>query len=247
LIDKALEAYFSVLFFHRHVINGGLIMKEHRALKRIFIVDARPVVHEGMRSIINGTDDLIVCGEAFNVSQALEVLETLTLDLVIVDIPLGDDAGIQLIQEIQHLNADLPILVFSVRLESDYAEPLLKVGARGYLMKNESSEIIVSAIRTVLEGDIYLSGTITANLLSSVSGRSDNPSKPTSVVGRLSPREFEVFQLIGKGNSTREIAQHLHLSIKTIEFHSAQIKQKLGLKNATKLAYHAVRWMQRQE
>jgi DNA-binding NarL/FixJ family response regulator len=124
-------------------------MKEHRALKRIFIVDARPVVHEGMRSIINGTDDLIVCGEAFNVSQALEVLETLTLDLVIVDIPLGDDAGIQLIQEIQHLNADLPILVFSVRLESDYAEPLLKVGARGYLMKNESSEIIVSAIRTV--------------------------------------------------------------------------------------------------
>lgn len=138
-------------------------MKEHRALRRILIVDARPVVHEGMRSIINGTDDLIVCGEAFNVSQALEVLEPLTPDLVILDIPLADADGIQLVGEIQHLNADLPILVFSARRESDYAEPVLNAGARGYLMKKTSSEIIVSAIRTVLAGDIYLTETITAD------------------------------------------------------------------------------------
>jgi DNA-binding NarL/FixJ family response regulator len=137
------------LFFHRHVINGGVTVKEHRALRRILIVDAQPVVHEGMRSIINDTDDLIVCGEAFNVSQALELFETLTPDLMIVDISIGDDDGIQLIEEIRHLNADLPILVFSARPESDYAKPLLSAGSKGYLMKNASSKTIVSAIRTV--------------------------------------------------------------------------------------------------
>ena len=236
-----------VLFFHRRVINGGVIVKAHRDRRRIFIVDAQPVVHEGMRSIIGNQDDLIVCGKAFDVSQALELLETLTPDLVIVDISLGDADGIQLIEEIGQLNADLPILVFSARPESDYAEPVLSAGASGYLMKNESSEIIVSAMHTVLEGDIYLSEPMKAELLSSVIGRSDKPSKPGSGVGSLSPREFEVFRLMGKGNTTREIAQQLHRSISTIQSHVERIKQKLGLNNATELMACAVKWMEGQE
>ena len=221
-------------------------MKEHREPKRIFVIDNHPVVHEGLRSIIDNQDDLIVCGEAFGVLQALELFETLKPDLVIIDVSLGDEDGLQLIQEMRHLNADLPIMVFSARPEFDYAESILKIGASGYLMKNNALETVVLAIRTVLEGNIYLSETMEAGLLAQVLGRENSPSKPRGVVSSLSQREFEVFRLIGEDKSTRQIAQHLHRSPKTIETHLERIKQKLEINSGTELIHHAVRWMEKQ-
>ena len=221
-------------------------MKEHREPKRIFVIDDQPVVHEGLRSIIDNQDDLIVCGAAFEVSQALELFETLKPDLVIIDVSLGDEDGLQLIQEMRHLNADLPIMVLSARPESDYAERILKAGASGYLMKNKALETVVLAIRTVLEGNIYLSQTVEAELLAQVLGGEDTPSKPRSAVSGLSQREFEVFRLIGGGKSTRQIAQHLHRSPKTIETHIEQIKQKLEINSGTELIHHAIRWLEKQ-
>lgn len=221
-------------------------MKEHRAPKRIFIIDNQPVVHEGLRRIIDNQADLVVCGEAFGVSQALGLFENLKPDLMIIDISLGDEDGIQLIQEIRHLNADLPIMVFSARPETDYAEPILRAGAVGYLMKNKAPETIVLAIRTVLEGNIYLSQTMGAESLAQVLGRENAPSEPRSVVSSLSRREFEVFRLIGEGKSTRQIAQHLHRSPKTIESHIERIKQKLEINSATELVHYAIRWVEKQ-
>ena len=219
-------------------------MKEHREPKRIFVIDNHPVVHEGLRSIIDNQDDLMVCGEALGASHTLELFETLKPNLVIIDVSLGDEDGIQLIQEMRHLNADLPIMVFSAGPESNYAELILRAGASGYLMKDKAPETIVLAIRTVLEGNIYLSQTM-ANLLQ-VFGRENTLSKPRSVVDGLSQRELEVFRLIGGGKSTRQIAQHLHRSPKTIESHIERIKQKLGINSATELVHRAIRWMEQQ-
>ena len=220
-------------------------MKEPREPKRIFVIDNHPVVHEGLRSIIDNQDDLIVCGEALGASQTLELFETSKPDLVIIDVSLGDENGIQLIQEMRDLNAELPIMVFSAAPESGYAEPIMRAGASGYLMKDKAPETIVLAIRTVLEGNIYLSQTM-ANLLSQVFGRENAPSKPRSVVAGLSQRELEVFRLIGEGKSTRQIAQQLHRSPKTIESHIERIKQKLEINSATELVHRAVRWMKQQ-
>jgi DNA-binding NarL/FixJ family response regulator len=158
-----------------------------------------------------------------------------------LDISLPDKNGLELIKDIQAAKPGLPILVVSMHDEALYAERVLRAGGRGYVMKQEGGKRMLQAIRQVLTGQIFVSEKMSARILEMFSGRR---SVSTSPVERLSDREFEVFQLIGQGKGTREIAQHLHLSIKTVEVHRANIKQKLKLKTATDLVRHAVRWVE---
>ena len=157
-----------------------------------------------------------------------------------VNISLPDKSGLELIKDLQVLHPALPILVVSMHDESLYAERVLRAGGRGYVMKQEGGKLLMLAIRQVLAGQIYVSGKMSAKILEIFSGR--RAQAATSPAELLSDREFDVFQLIGQGKGTREVAEHLHLSVKTVEVHRANIKQKLGLKSGTDLVHYAIRW-----
>lgn len=207
---------------------------------KIFLVDDHPVVLQGLTQLINQQEDLIVCGEASDSPGALKAIEALKPDLAIIDISLKSGSGLDLIKALQRRFPKLPILVLSMHDESLYAERVLRAGALGYITKQEATEKLITAVRRVLDGDIYLNEKATSKILSRVIGTS--PAKNLSPVNGLSDRELEVFQLIGQGHGTREIAKMLHLSIKTIETYREHIKEKLKLGNATELVRHAVRW-----
>jgi DNA-binding NarL/FixJ family response regulator len=161
-----------------------------------------------------------------------------------VDISLPDKNGLELIKDIRTFKPDLPVLVVSMHDEMIYAERVLRAGARGYIMKQEGGQKFLLAIRQVLAGKVFVSETMSARILETFSGNhAENPGSP---VKRLSDREFEVFQLIGSGIGTRAIAEQLHLSIKTVEVHRANIKEKLQVKTATELVRFAVRWLDAQ-
>ena len=187
--------------------------------------------------------DLTVCCEADTAGQALDAISKGKPDLALVDISLPDKNGLELIKDLRVLCPDVPILVVSMHDETLYAERVLRAGGRGYVMKQEGGKKLMAAIRQVLNGQIYVSEKMSAKILEVFSGRSKPGGSP---VERLSDREFEVFQLIGAGKGTREIADHLHLSVKTIEVHRANIKEKLNVKSATDLIRHAVRWAESQ-
>ena len=206
----------------------------------ILLVDDHPIVIEGLTQLINQQQDLIVWGEASDSLGALKAIETLKPNLAIVDISLKNGSGLDLIKSLQQRFPKLPILVLSMHDESLYAERVLRAGARGYITKQEATEKLITAIRRVLDGEIYLNEKVTSKILSRVI--STSPAKNLSSINRLSDRELEVFQLIGQGHGTREIAELLHLSIKTVETYREHIKQKLKLKDATELVRHAVRW-----
>lgn len=208
--------------------------------KRILIVDDHPMMRQGLAQLINSEPDLSVCCEADNARQAFETMVQNKPDLALVDISLPDRNGIELIKDIRALHPDLPVLVVSMHDESLYAERVLRAGGRGYIMKQEGGRKLMEAIRQVLAGQIYVSEKMSARILEIFSGgRRDN----SSPVGRLTDREFEVFQLIGQGEGTRQIAERLGLSIKTVEVHRANIKEKLGVKGANDLMRFAVRWV----
>jgi DNA-binding NarL/FixJ family response regulator len=209
-------------------------------VKRVLIVDDHPMMRQGLAMLIDNEPDLKVCAEADNAGQALDIVVKQKLDLMLVDISLPDKSGLELIKDIQSQNPGLPILAVSMHDETLYAERVLRAGARGYIMKQEGGKKLLLAIRQVLSGQISVSEKMSARILEIFSGRrSDKASSP---VENLTDREFEVFQLIGDGRGTREIAEHLHLSVKTVEVHRANIKSKLKLKTATDLVRHAVRW-----
>jgi DNA-binding NarL/FixJ family response regulator len=210
----------------------------------ILIVDDHPMMREGLAQLIEHESDLCVAGQADNAAQALQAIGTLLPDLALVDISLPDKNGIELIKDLQTLHPQLPVLVVSMHDETLYAERVLRAGARGYIMKQEGGKKLMQAIRHVLHGQIYVSERMSAKILEIFSGRRAESVK--SAVECLSDREFEVFQLIGQGQGTRQIAEHLHLSIKTVEVHRANIKRKLELKNATDLVRYAVRWTEAQ-
>jgi len=210
----------------------------------ILIVDDHPMMREGLAQLIEHESDLCVAGQADNAAQALQAIGTLLPDLALVDISLPDKNGIELIKDLQTLHPQLPVLVVSMHDETLYAERVLRAGARGYIMKQEGGKKLMQAIRHVLHGQIYVSERMSAKILEIFSGRRAESVK--SAVECLSDREFKVFQLIGQGQGTRQIAEHLHLSIKTVEVHRANIKRKLELKNATDLVRYAVRWTEAQ-
>jgi DNA-binding NarL/FixJ family response regulator len=212
-------------------------------LYRILIVDDHPMMREGLGTLISRERDLIVCGEAETAGEALDAVTKLKPDLVLVDVTLPGPSGIELIKDICALQQDMLILVISMHDESLYAERVLRAGARGYIMKQESGPVMMQAIRRVLAKRIYLSDKMSALILENVVGKRTEASP----IKRLSDREWEVFQLIGRGRSTVQIAEELHLSPKTVEAHRAHVKEKLDLKTMTELVSFASRWVETQD
>ena len=211
--------------------------------KKIFIVDDHPMMREGLAQLIGHETDLVVCGEADDAAHALEQIEKLQPDLALVDITLRSTSGLELIKDLRIRVPALSILVISMHDESLYAERVLRAGGRGYVMKQEGGKKLMEAIRQVLNGKTYVSERISAKIFDLFSGRLTESSSP---VERLTDREFEVFRLIGQGLSTKQIAEKLRVSAKTVEVHRVNIKQKLKVATAAELIHFAVRWMDSQ-
>jgi DNA-binding NarL/FixJ family response regulator len=208
--------------------------------KTIFLVDDHPLVREWLTNLIRQQADLDVCGEAENRSQALQAIVALKPDVAIVDIALKDSSGIELIKDLKSSCPAVEILVLSMHEETHYAERALRAGARGYIMKRETSRKVIAAIRQVLEGKLYISEDIASAMAAQfVEGKSLAANSPA---GLLSDRELEVFELLGQGRGTRQIADLLRVSLKTVQAHCARIKEKLNLDSATELLREAVRW-----
>lgn len=209
----------------------------------IFVVDDHPLMRQGLAQLINSEPDLFVCGEAEDAPRALQGISTKHPDLVIVDISLQGNNGIELTKSIKALYKDLRIMVLSMHDEHIYAQRVLRAGASAYLMKQEAPEKVVSAIRRTLKGDIYVSEKVGAQILHQiVNGRGST----VSPIDQLSDRELEIIQLIGEGKATRDIAASLNVSVKTVESHRAHIKEKLNLKNATELVQYCVQWVEQE-
>jgi DNA-binding NarL/FixJ family response regulator len=208
--------------------------------KRILVVDDHPMMRQGLAQLVGAETDLVVCGEAENAESALDCISTMKPDLVLADISLPGKNGLELIKDFQALQPGLPVLVISMHDESLYAERVLRAGGRGYVMKQEGGKKLMLAIRQVLGGQIYVSEKMSALILEIFSGRRGGAE--SSPVENLTDREFEVFQLVGEGKGTRDIAEKLHLSVKTVDVHRTNIKKKLKLESATELIRFAVRW-----
>jgi DNA-binding NarL/FixJ family response regulator len=211
---------------------------------RVLIVDDHAIVRFGIAQVINKQADLVVCGEEESAARALDAISSLKPDLVIADISLKDSSGLELMRNIKAQYPRMPVLVVSGHDESIYAEIAFRAGALGYLMKEEALEKILTAIRRVLTGAVYVSDALAARLLQQqIRGQTDIQESP---VKSLSDREMEVFRLIGQWKKTRDIAEELHLSIKTIEYYREQIKRKLNLRDAAELTQYATSWVQRE-
>lgn len=202
------------------------------------------MMRQGLAQLIQNEPDLAVCAEAENAGQAFEMVLKLNPDLVLADITLPDKNGLELIKDIQSQNPNMAVLVISMHDESLYVERVLRAGGRGYIMKQEGGKKLMQAIRQVLGGQIYVSDKMSSKILEIFSGR--RAEAAASPVETLTDREFEVFQLIGKGLTTLQMAHELHVSNKTIEVHRANIKAKLKMKTAPELLRYAVRWLESQ-
>jgi len=215
-----------------------MVAKKNRS--RILLVDDHPIVRQGLAEMIDHQNDLMVCGIAEDVHKALDEIAALQPDLVVVDISLRTSNGIELLKNIKLRHPKMLVLMLSMHDETLYAVRALRAGAAGYIMKQEVTENVLTAIRQVLSGEIYLSEQMEKKMMRQlVGGRGARSGSPLE---DLSDRELEVFNLIGQGHGTRQIAEELHLSIKTIESHRAHIKEKLNLNNATELVQHAIQW-----
>lgn len=209
---------------------------------QILIVDDHPIIREGLAHLLNRHADLHVCCAAGSAEEALTATACRP-DIAIVDLSLHSNSGLDLVRTLRHRHPDLKVLVLSMHDETLFAERALRAGANGYLMKLEATEHIVSAIREILAGNIYLSVAMHERLARALTA----PQKvPTGLIENLSEREFEVLHLIGLGFSTREIAGKLNRSVKTIEAHQANIKEKLDIPNGKELTRFAIQWFERQ-
>jgi DNA-binding NarL/FixJ family response regulator len=207
---------------------------------RIFIVDDHPMTRAGITHLINHQSDTLVCGEAENAAEALDLFDVSQPDLMLIDITLPGKSGLELIKDIKAIRPDLPILVISMHDESLYADRVLRAGARGYITKHEGGDNLLVAIRQVLSGKIYVSESMSAHILEIFSG--GQPGTVRSSLQNLSDREFEVFRALGEGLSSHEIAKKLHLSAKTVDAHRANIKTKLKINTTAELISFAARW-----
>lgn len=205
---------------------------------RILVVDDHPIVRHGIRQIIDQEPDLMVCGEAADVAGALELIKTRSPDVAIVDLSLGNEDGLELVKAVKGSNAYVAVLVVSMHDEMLYAERVLHAGALGYINKGEATESVIPAIHRVLDGAIFVSEKVSARM----SKREAGPVRAGSPLEALSDRELQVFRLIGQGLTTRQIAEQLELSGKTIETHRAHIKKKLKVEHNTQLLQHAFLW-----
>jgi len=211
-----------------------------RRVRRVLIVDDHPIVRQGLRRVMENEDDLTVCGEAETARDARTAIKDLNPDVVIADISLKQGDGIELVRDVRAHHPQMPILVLSMHDETIYAERMLSAGANGYIMKQAASEQFLISLRRVLDGNIYVSEAVGNNMIQKfASGGSYLSANP---IDRLSNRELQILHMIGKGMSTRETAQALNLSIKTVESHRQRIKRKLNLSTGTQLVQYAVNW-----
>jgi DNA-binding NarL/FixJ family response regulator len=213
--------------------------------KRLLIVDDHPLFRKGLAELIHSDANFAVCGEADNAAEAMEVIRKLNPDMAIVDLSLPGANGIELIKNIRAEFPSLPVLVLSMHDESLYALRALRAGADGYVMKHEAMANVIQAIREVFNGRPYLSPAMAAQVITKFAHR--QAEGETDAVERLSDRELEILELIGKGNEVRQIAKLLHLSPKTVETHRAHIKDKLDLKNSREVARFARQWLSARE
>jgi DNA-binding NarL/FixJ family response regulator len=209
---------------------------------RIVVVDDHPLFRHGLIQLLNSDDGFSVCGEAGSAGEGMDVIRKVKPHLVIADLGLKGTNGIELTKMIVAEFPHIPVLILSMHDESLYALRALRAGAQGYVMKQEALENVVNAIREVLAGRPYLSQEMSAKLITNFAG-GNNQANPTD---KLSDRELEILELIGKGRDVREIAQALHISAKTVETHRAHIKEKLNLKNARQVTRFAVQWLESQ-
>lgn len=210
----------------------------------VLLVDDHPLVRQGLTSLINRSDDLRVIGGAPSSQEALKLMEEQEPQVAVVDLSLAGGSGIDLIKEIGKRHPSVIVLVLTMHDELFYAERALRAGARGYVMKGEETDEVLEAIRQVLKGEIYVSEHLHSVLVQRAAD--PGPNAPSSAVESLSDRELEVFELVGRGQPTREIAKQLSVSVKTVETHRHRIKEKLGLSSGTQMVRYAIRWVERQ-
>lgn len=212
--------------------------------KRVLIIDDHPFMRAGLGQLIERQADLTVCGEAGSPAEALRVIASAKPDLILTDLTMPGRSGLEFVKDLLAIDSDVRVLVVSMHDEVVYAERALRAGARGYIMKEAGGEALLGAVRQILRGEVYVSPAMSARILGNLSTR--KPRGSSSPIEKLSDREFEVFQLIGQGKSTRDIAEQLNLSPKTVDVHRGHIKEKLELNDATALIRHAVRWVETQ-
>ncbi len=206
--------------------------------RSVLIVDDHPIVRQGLSQLINAEDDLEVCGNAATVEEALQSLSESYPDVVIVDLSLAHSDGLELIKEIRSETRHLPVLVLSMHDENMYAERLLSAGANGYIMKQAAADQLLIALRRVLAGGVYVSEHLGSSMIERIAG--NDPKRTSNPIERLSNRELQVLNLIGRGKTTREVAENLTLSVKTVESHRQRIKKKLNLQTSAQLVQFAV-------
>jgi DNA-binding NarL/FixJ family response regulator len=208
--------------------------------KRVFLVDDHPLVREWLTNLINQQSDLVVCGESETAPHALQSVGQVKPDVAIVDISLKDSSGIDLIKSLKEAHPSLIILVLSMHDEMHYAERALRAGASGYIMKRETTRKVVDGIHRILEGKLYIS----EGVAEMIAGRfvTGKRTEGKSVIELLSDRELEVFEMLGQGQGTRQIAENLRVSVKTVQAYCARMKEKLNLDSATELLREAIRW-----
>ena len=216
--------------------------KDRKGKRRVFIVDDHPAVQEGLATVVNQQRDLEICGAAGSAREAMERIAGLKPDLVIIDLSLQDGNGLELIKDLHARDHKLPLLVLSMHDEALYAERVLHAGAGGYVMKKEPMNVLLGALRHVLDGEVYLSEPLKAKIVGFHVGRAHPVIQ--SPVELLSDRELEVFELTGQGLGTREVADRLKLSMKTVSCYRQSIKSKLALKNGTELTRQAIHWVE---
>jgi DNA-binding NarL/FixJ family response regulator len=210
--------------------------------QRVLLVDDHPLVCEGLAQRINGEPDLEVCGQVRDAHAALAAIEKLRPHIAVVDLALGEGNGIELIKDVKLRYPHLPTLVLSMHDETLYAERSLHAGAKGYVMKQQETDILLQSIRQVLRGQVYLSEKVRNSIINRIGGNVTE-GKTVSLAQRLSDRELEIFQLIGDGYATQEIARRLRLSSKTVASHREHIKEKLNLRTSEELARFAIHWL----
>jgi DNA-binding NarL/FixJ family response regulator len=213
--------------------------------KKVVIVDDHPLFRERLAQLINHEPDMEVTGEADTAKDAIQLIRNTSPDLAIVDITLKESSGLELVKSIKALSIGVPVLVLSMHDESLYAERALRAGATGYITKQQAADEVLSAIRRVLAGEVYLSEKMTSGFLKSLT--STGVKSISRAVDRLTDRELEVLDLIGRGQTTRQVADKLQLGVATVDTYRARIKEKMNFRNAAELQHFAIRWVRERE
>ncbi len=221
------------------------VNNESKKSVRVFIVDDHPFLREGLTMLISREPDLMICGESDNADDALKSIETLMPDVAIVDLSLQGRSGLHLIKDVSRKFPEMPTLVLSMLDEMVYAERALRAGARGYIMKQEATKKVITAIRDVMSGKLFVNPSVTSKIMHRLV--SDGNIKHSCSIDLLSDRELETFKLTGNGLSTQQISKKMKVGVKTIETYRARIKSKLKFESSEELLQYAIQWVSRED